>query len=276
MKAELPPLIDSHCHLTDPVHSNNVEEFLQRAEEAGVQAVISVGIDTGTSRTAMEQAEMHPGVYATAGLHPHEAGRFDETTLETLRSLADHKKVIAIGEIGLDYHYDFSPREVQKMVFAAQIVLAREKHLPLVVHSRNAVGDCIGIILEHGKGDACGVFHCFTGTEEEALAIMDLGFYLSFAGNITYKKFEASYLSRIPLDRLLVETDAPYLAPVPHRGKTNESAYLPKVLEGFTRFIEGESLTRLGSFTTYNTATLFGLEEGSSGKIVDLLKQDVD
>jgi len=276
MKVDFPPLIDSHCHLTEPVFATNVREYLHRAEAAGVQAVISVGIDAGTSAAAVEQAEKYPGVYATAGLHPHEASRFDDKTLDILNDLAEHEKVVAIGETGLDYHYEFSPRKSQKSVFAAQVDLAREKNLPLVVHSREAVQDCIGIIREHGKGRVFGVFHCFTGTEEEALEIMDLDFYISFAGNITYRGFDAGYLSRIPLDRLLVETDAPYLAPIPHRGKTNESSYLPVVLQGFTRFIESESAARIGSFTTHNAVVLFGIEDSSSGKIVDLIEKGVD
>jgi TatD DNase family protein len=276
MKVDSPLLIDSHCHLTEPVFAKNVRDYLQRAEESGVQAVISVGIDTGTSAAAVEQAEKFHGVYATAGLHPHEADRYDEKTLGIISDLTEHEKVVAIGETGLDYHYEFSPRKTQKSVFATQVVLAREKHLPLVVHSREAVRDAIGIIREYGKGRVYGVFHCFTGTEEEALEIMDLGFYISFAGNMTYKGFDAGYLPRIPLDRLLVETDAPYLAPIPHRGKTNESSYLPLVLQGFTRFIKSESAARIGRFTTHNAVVLFGLEAGSQGKIVDLLEKGVD
>jgi TatD DNase family protein len=275
-KDQLPPLIDSHCHLTENVLSDDIENCLIRVREAGLCAVISVGIDPDSSRRAVKQAESYPEIYATVGLHPHDASSFSEKAMEIFERMTEHPKVVAIGETGLDYHYEFSPRENQKEAFANHVLLAREKGLPLVVHSRDAVADCIEIVRKYGKSIVYGVFHCFSGTESEAKEIMELGFYLSFAGNVTFKGFEGSYLYRLPLDRILIETDAPYLAPVPHRGKTNEPAFLPGVLKGMSRFIKSEELERIAAFTTSNAVSLFGIENVSGGKILDLLQEYID
>ncbi|MFQ6105339.1 MAG: TatD family hydrolase, partial [Candidatus Glassbacteria bacterium] len=181
MKGPLPPLIDSHCHLTEPIYSGKEEEYLDRAYQAGVKGVVSVGIDIETSRKAIEQAERFPDVYATIGLHPHNASTIDVKALDELGELVSHEKVVAVGETGLDYHYDLSPRDLQRKAFAAQVILARKAHRPLVVHSREAVGDCLEVIAGYGGGEVKGVFHCFSGTESEAFDILKLGFYLSFA-----------------------------------------------------------------------------------------------
>ncbi len=276
MKDDLPPLIDSHCHLTESALSTNVDGCLERARAAGVHFIVSVGVEPDTSRETINQAESYPDVYATVGLHPHEASGFSDRVVKNLRGMAEHPRVVAIGETGLDYHYEFSPKEQQKEAFAAQVVLAREMGLPLVVHSREAVEDCIEIIGRYGEGTVCGVFHCFGGPASMISEILELGFYLSFAGNITFKGFDGTCLEQIPFDRLLVETDAPYLAPIPYRGKTNEPAYLPSVLKGFTRFIGNVPLEKLAAHTTTNAVSLFGIGEGVGRDTLDLLDEYID
>jgi TatD DNase family protein len=214
---------DSHCHLDYP---DMADDAVARAREAGVARMISVGTDVAHSTAAIEQASTHDGVWATAGVHPHDASQGVDGLAELLRLPG----VVAVGECGLDYHYDHSPRETQRDVFARQIALAHGHDLALVVHTREAWDDTFDL-LEAGGIPARTVFHCFTGGTVEARRALDLGAWLSFSGIVTFKNAadvrEAAALC--PLDRLLVETDAPFLAPVPHRGRPNEPAYVPLV-----------------------------------------------
>ena len=218
---------DTHCHLYDS-RAGTVAELIDGAHAAGVTTMISVGCDAASTAQAIEVAAAHDGIYATAGLHPHEAKHGVETILPFL----DDPHVIAIGECGLDYYYDHSPRELQRAAFAAQIQLAHERHLPLIVHTRDAWADTFDVFAAEGVPERT-IFHCFTGGPEEARTCLDLGAFLSFSGIVTFKTAtDLQDAARLcPADRMLAETDSPYLAPVPHRGKTNQPAFVTHVVQ---------------------------------------------
>jgi TatD DNase family protein len=230
---------DSHCHLDDERLAVTV---LDDARSAGVELFITVGTDAARSRAAIALAATQPDVWATVGLHPHDAS----AGVDTIVSLLDEPKVVAVGEAGLDYHYDHSPREQQREAFAAQIALAHERGLTLVIHTREAWDDTFAI-LEAGGVPERTIFHCFTGGPDEARRCLDLGAYLSFSGIVTFKHAdELRDAARLcPEDRLLVETDSPYLAPVPHRGRRNQPAFVP---------IVGEAVAALRNVTTEDVA----------------------
>jgi TatD DNase family protein len=221
-------LVDSHCHLDDHQFDSDREETIARAQAAGVNTMLAIGTGDGPPdlEAATRLAERYNFMYATVGVHPHDASKADEETFRRLADLARHPKVRAVGEIGLDYHYDFSPREVQRSVFERQLALAAEANLPLVIHTREAWEDTLQILRSDWRGE--GIMHCFTGNEAQAWQALDLGFHLAFGGVLTFPKAEdVRQAARItPADRLLLETDCPYLAPVPMRGKRNEPAYL--------------------------------------------------
>jgi TatD DNase family protein len=219
--------IDSHCHLQSLAEP--LEVILGRAVAAGVERVVCVGTDLEMSRAAVALACVHDGVWATAGLHPHDASRFD-VEWKALLDVAQAESVVAIGETGLDFHYDHSPRDVQREVFAAHVRVANEMGKPLVVHTREAWDDTFAILEREGV-PARTIFHCFTGGPEEARRCVNLGAYVSFSGIVTFRKSESlrEAVREVPADRILIETDAPYLAPVPHRGRDNEPAYVPFV-----------------------------------------------
>jgi TatD DNase family protein len=220
-------LVDSHCHLDDEQFDADREEAIERARAAGVAIMMAIGTGNGPPdlEAGVRLAERYSFIYATAGVHPHDAAKATPETWQRLRTLAAHPKVLAIGEIGLDYHYDFSPPDVQRETFLKQLEIAREVEKPVVIHTREAWDDSIGILRSWSGG---GILHCFTGDEKQARQGLDLGFHLAFGGVLTFPKAEAvREAARItPADRLLVETDCPYLAPVPMRGKRNEPAFL--------------------------------------------------
>lgn len=225
--------IDTHCHLYDQRSKDGtvgmtVDEIVEAARTAGVTGMITVGCDAASTQQAIEVAERYEGVFATAGLHPHEA-RFG---VDTIVPFLDDPHVVAVGEAGLDYYYDHSPRDDQRTAFAAQIQLAHERKLPLIIHTRDAWDDTFDVLRAEGVPDRT-IFHCFTGGPTEARACLDLGAWLSFSGIVTFKTatelHEAARLC--PADRMLAETDSPYLAPVPHRGKPNRPAYVTHVVE---------------------------------------------
>ena len=254
-------LIDSHVHLDDPRYDHDRDEVFRRAHVAGIEAFVTIGCDLATSRSAVALAQAHPPVFATIGVHPHESKEIVEDWYEAFRSLSQHPKVVAYGEIGLDYHYDHSPREVQRQRFREQIQLARELRLPLVIHTREAQEDTVTILREEGAADMGGVFHCFSGDAWLAKDALDLGFYLSFSGVLTFKN--ATMLREIaktvPLDRILVETDAPYLTPVPHRGTRNEPAFVQHVARTLAETIGtgSQSFESIAHATVQNTKRLF-------------------
>jgi TatD DNase family protein len=224
-------LIDTHTHLDDARYDEDREATIARACEAGVAALVTIGCDLATSRAAVALAEQYPFVYASIGVHPHEVKHIQDDWYDEFRRLAKHQKVVAYGEIGLDYHYNHSSPKEQRDRFREQIQLARELKLPVIIHTREAQEDTIGILKEEKASDVGGVFHCFAGDAWLAKDALDLGFYLSFSGILTFQN--AAMLREIaktvPLDRVLIETDCPYLAPVPHRGKRNEPAYVTHV-----------------------------------------------
>lgn len=224
-------LVDSHAHLVDPRFDVDRAAAVERARAAGVSELLLVAEASEPKELIASErmVESYDSIYMIAGIHPHEAKRLEESHLEALRRFARHPKVLGIGEIGLDYHYDHSPREIQREALIRQLELARELKLPVIIHCRDAWTDMERIIAEHwGSRGLGGILHCFTGNRENALAFLDWGFLVSFAGNVTFKNAEnlRDVAREIPLDRLLTETDCPYLAPVPHRGRRNEPAYV--------------------------------------------------
>ncbi len=255
--------LDSHCHLDDADFTADREAVIARARAAGVARMMTIGGAGGpdTMGEALEIAEAHDGVFAAAGVHPHEAIKAEERHLELLRGLARRSKFLAIGEIGLDYHYDHSPRDVQHKVFAHQLELAKEVQRPIVIHCREAWADLTSLIRTHWQASGLGgILHCFGGERQDAFRFLDWGFLISFAGNVTFKKAEnlREVAKAVPIDRLLTETDSPYLAPVPLRGKRNEPAYVVEV----TRTLAGlHSLTveEMGHQALHNFSRLFQL-----------------
>jgi TatD DNase family protein len=252
-------LVDSHCHLDDEKFAADFDAVVERARAAGVERMMAIGTGNGPPdlEVAVRLAEAHDCFYATVGVHPHDAAKATAASFERLRELASHPKVLAIGEIGLDYHYDFSPREVQREVFREQLRLAAAAQKPVVIHTREAWEDTLSLIDERPLKAL--VMHCFTGGEEEARQCLDRGFYLSFGGVLTFPKAEnVRQAARVaPDDRLLVETDAPYLAPVPHRGKRNEPAFLVDTVRKLAE-VRGVAVEQMAELTTRNFDRLFG------------------
>jgi TatD DNase family protein len=227
-------LIDSHAHIDFPQFADDREAMLERAREAGVGTLLAIGTGPGPEKldAAIPFAEQHDWIYTSVGIHPHEAKEVTPQHLDELARLAQHPKVIAWGEIGLDYFYDHSPRDVQATVFRSQMELAREAKLPIIIHCRDAWDDCLALIERHWRPTGlAGILHCFTGTLDHAKRGLELGFLISFAGNSTYPKTQniRDVAKEIPLDRMLIETDSPFLAPQPYRGKRNEPAYVAEV-----------------------------------------------
>ena len=227
-------LIDSHAHIDFPQFADDREAMLQRARDAGVGTLLAIGTGPGPEKldAALPYAEQYDWIYTSVGIHPHEAKEVTQHHADELARLAQHPKVIAWGEIGLDYFYDHSPRDVQATVFRSQMELAHAARLPIIIHCRDAWDDCLDLIEQHWKPTGLGgILHCFTGTLDHAQRGLDMGFLISFAGNSTYPKTQnlRDVAKELPLDRILIETDAPYLAPRPYRGKRNEPAYVVEV-----------------------------------------------
>lgn len=251
-------LFDSHCHLTDERLVADAGAVIGRAREAGLVGIVTIASHVADARAAAALAAAHPDVWTTAGVHPHEASGADRATFADLRELLAGDRVVAVGESGLDYHYDNSPRAVQRRVFDAQLELAAERGLPIVVHAREADEDVLSAI-RHAEGAVTGVLHCFSSGPALLEAALEAGWMVSFAGLITFAKYEGADLLRaMPDDRLLVETDSPYLAPVPHRGKTNEPAFVRHVVEGAAR-IRGVDAEALAALTTANALRFYGI-----------------
>lgn len=252
-------LFDSHLHLTDAAFAEDRDETIARAREAGVAGMVTVASNPGDARQAIDLAQRHEGIWATAGLHPHEARDYTPEVFSDLRSLAAEPSVVAVGETGLDYFYDNSPRADQTTSFEAQLELASDTGLPVVVHSRAADADTIRFIRAF-SGRAHGVFHCFSGGVALLEAGLDAGWYVSFSGIITFRKFEGGDLvRRVPADRLLVETDSPYLAPVPMRGRRNEPGLVGHTCAALGE-MRGEDAGEVARRTLENACRFYGIE----------------
>jgi TatD DNase family protein len=253
-------LTDSHAHLADERILPQVDQVVERAALAGVETIVCIGTDASDSRTALGLALRFPGVYATAGVHPHAADRASEEAFATVRELIAHSKVVALGETGLDYHYDFSPRERQRASFARHLELAADTGLPVIVHSREADDDLRAMLREAGQGTV-GVLHSFSSGRELLEEALEMGWYVSFSGMITFKNFEGlDFVRMVPTDRILVETDTPYLAPVPHRGKTNEPAFV-RFTAARAAEIRGEDPDEFALRTSRNARVFYRLPE---------------
>jgi TatD DNase family protein len=245
-------LIDSHCHLDDAKFDDDRDAVIERAQAAGVERMMAIGTGNPADlEVAIRLAERYPFVAASVGVHPHDASKAAPDTFVRLRELAAHPKVVALGEIGLDYHYDFSPRQVQRSVFEAQLEIAAEAGKPIVIHTREAWADTLDVLRQHWRG--AGIMHCFTGDETQAAEALELGFHLSFGGVLTFPKAESTrQAARItPDDRLLVETDCPYLAPVPYRGKRNEPAFVVETVRRLAE-VRGRRPEDVAESTTRN------------------------
>jgi TatD DNase family protein len=257
-------MIDSHCHLADHIFASELDQVVERARDAGLERVLTIlaAGDQDEAAQAGRLVTLWPEVRLAIGVHPHTAHEFADAPASAAdvvrRQFADTPVARAIGEIGLDYHYDFSPAPVQQKVFRAQLQLAQELSRPVVIHTREADVDTLAILVDEGAQAAGGVLHCFTGGPALARAGLDLGFYISFAGILTFPKAAdlRATAKLVPLDRLLVETDSPFLAPVPHRGKRNEPAHVRRVVEALAE-AHGVSFQRMADQTDANFHTLF-------------------
>lgn len=252
-------LVDSHCHLDYPDYAGKVDEVLARARAAGVGVCVSIGTELKQFPGVKAVAEAHADVWCTVGVHPHEAEKELLDDEAALVAETAHPKVVGIGETGLDYYYEHSPRQPQQDNFRSHIAAARRTGLPVIVHTRDADDDTIAILrAEMAKGAFTGLIHCFTGTQKLADAALEMGFYISVSGIATFKNSAVlrDVIKSVPLDRLLVETDAPYLAPVPHRGKTNEPAFVVHTAVMLAE-LKGVSETELAAATTENFFRLF-------------------
>lgn len=256
------PIVDSHCHLDFEDFHEDLPGVLERARQAGLIAMVCVGSggDLATAERAVALASKEADVFAAIGVHPHDAGKIEPDFWPALEALAKSPKVVGIGETGLDYFYDHSPRHVQRQAFERFLALAASVGRPVICHVRDAHDDAVDVLRAGPLPEAGGVIHCFTGDVSHARKYLDLGLYLSFSGVLTFKKADdlrkaAAYA---PDDRILVETDAPYLAPIPHRGKRNEPAFVAKTLEALAG-VRGVSLGRAAEATTANAFNLFAL-----------------
>ena len=255
MTSSRPDWVDSHCHVHDPRIPGGTDAAVAAAAAEGVVTLITVGCDRETSDAAIAVATAHANVFATVGLHPHDASNGVDTILD----LFDTPGIVAVGETGLDYYYDHSPREVQQRVFAEQIAIAHERNLPLVIHTRDAWDDTFDVLDAEGT-PADTIFHCFTGGPDEARRCLDRGALLSFSGIVTFKGAPEvqSAATLCPLDRMLVETDSPYLAPVPHRGTTNRPAWVPHVGQ-FVADLRDQPVDDIAAATSTNARRAFRL-----------------
>jgi TatD DNase family protein len=269
--------VDSHAHLEGKQFATDREQVIARAREAGVTNIVAIGNGDGPVNfdCGIQLAEKYDFMYATIGIHPHEARLADEAAFDRMQQLARHPKIIAWGEIGLDYYYDHSPRETQQQVFSKQMELAAAAKLPIVIHCRpsegsdNAWEDCLRLIDDqwapHGLG---GILHCFTGNWPQANRALDMGFMISFAGNVTFPKAQQirDAAMQVPLDRMLIETDSPYLAPVPHRGKRNEPAFVKETARKLGE-LRGRTLEAVGEQTSRNFYNFFKFAEITENKV---------
>ena len=258
-------LFDTHCHLDDPRLHDELDAVLERATEAGVRRITTIGCasDTTSVMSAVEVARQHPDrISATVGVHPHDAKHLDDALCDAIRDAGQDASVVAIGETGLDFHYDHSPHDTQQDAFRRQVAIARELRKPLVIHTRSAPKQTLQILREEGASDVGGIIHCFSEDAPFAAAALDLGFVSSFSGIVTFKKAIAvqEAARKQPLDALLLETDAPYLAPIPRRGKRNEPAYVAYTAAHIAE-LRGEDPEALAEATYENALRIFRIQD---------------
>lgn len=264
----MPVLIDSHCHLDGERFHPDRDAVIGRARAAGVEWMVAIGTGDGPPdlEAGIRLADAYPFIYATVGVHPHEAAKAIEGTWPELVALTAHPKCVAVGEIGLDYHYDFSPRDVQQQAFVRQMEIARDARKPIIIHTREAWDDTVTLIRQHWQPELGGIFHCFSGGPAEARQALDLGFHISFSGIVTFPKatdiHEAARL--VPADRILIETDAPYLAPIPYRGKRNEPAYIVETAKRLAE-LRGVTFDDIAAQTSENWRRLCLQETSPNG-----------
>ena len=253
-------LFDTHVHLNDSQYDLDLKEVIQNAQNAGVKKMVVVGFDRPTINRAMELIETYDFLYASIGWHPVDAIDMTDEDLIWIEELTKHPKVVALGEMGLDYHWDKSPKEIQKEVFRKQIRLAKKVKIPIVIHNREATQDIVDILKEEDAQEVGGIMHCFSGSPEIARECINMNFYISLGGPVTFKnaKKPKEVALEIPLNRLLIETDCPYLAPHPYRGKRNEPAYVKLVAEQIAE-IKGISFEEVAKQTSLNANKLFGI-----------------
>lgn len=253
-------LIDSHAHLDDERFDNDRDKIIKELYNQGIELVINPGADIASSVKAVSLAKEYDNIYAAVGVHPHDAKTMDSTTIQLLSSLAKNEKVVAIGEIGLDYHYDNSPRDVQRKWFIEQIRLAKKLNLPIIIHEREASQDMYNILKNEADENLRGVLHCYSGSLEMAKEYLKMGFYISLAGPVTFKKARVpkEVAKNIPLNRLLVETDSPYLSPEPKRGKRNEPINV-RYVAAMIAELRGIPFDELAKATNENTKKIFSI-----------------
>ncbi|THE11452.1 TatD family deoxyribonuclease [Bacillus timonensis] len=254
-------LIDTHAHLNAIQYQEDLEEVIERALSEGIERIVVVGFDRETITRAIQLAEQYEFIYATVGWHPVDAIDMKDEDLKWIEELCAHPKVVALGEMGLDYHWDKSPKDIQKEVFRKQIALAKKVKLPIIIHNREATSDIIEILQEENASEVGGIMHCFTGSVEVAKQCIDMNFYISFGGPVTFKnaKKPKEVAAEIPLDRLLIETDCPYLTPHPFRGKRNEPSYVKYVAEQIAE-LKGVSFEEIAQKTSDNAMRFFGIK----------------
>ncbi len=254
-------LIETHAHLYFDQFDEDREQVIQRADEAGVKRIINIAVDLETSRHCIELTEKHEGLFATTGIHPNDSTKLDSSSLGELRELSRHQKVVAIGEIGMDFYWDRCPVEVQERAFREQIGLAKEVGLPIVIHNREASREIVHVLKSEGTDGLSGVFHCFSDDKKAAEEVLDLGFHISFTGNLTFKKSRLPEVAEmVPLDKLLLETDCPFLSPEPKRGRRNEPAHVVFIAQKLAE-IKSVTFEKITEITTSNAKRLFGLGE---------------
>ena len=252
-------LVDSHAHLEMDEFDGDREAVIRRAQESGVDCIVTVGLNLEDSRKAVALAERYSSIYASVGVHPHDVKSIDETTYDLLRELSKSDKVIAYGEIGLDFFRNLSPRDLQIRRFGEQLELAAELDLPVIIHDRDAHSETVEMLKGRGEGRG-GVIHCFSGDYDMAAKCLDMGFYISIPGTVTYKKSDTlrDIVRKLPIDRLLVETDSPFLSPEPNRGKRNEPAYVAHTARRIAQ-IKGIPFEEVERITSRNARDVFGM-----------------
>ncbi|MGM0437006.1 MAG: TatD family hydrolase [Bacillota bacterium] len=253
-------LIDTHAHLDFPRFDKDRKEVIKRAIDGGVKIIVNIGSSMTSSRNSVELSRRYKEIYSVVGIHPHNADSFNLNVSKKLKKLSENKKVVAIGEIGLDFHYDNSPRKKQKQAFRAQLRLAKSLNLPVVIHTRDADQETLEILKEEKISEIGGIMHCFASDKEMAKEILDLGFYIAFGGLITFNNLNnlREVVKEVPINKLLVETDAPYLTPEPYRGKRNEPLYVKYVAEKIAE-IKNLSLKEVAQKTTDNAKKVYNI-----------------